>query len=49
MKGYRTYIIAVLIGLITVANVLGYVDDITTTHIREFLLAGGLWTLRSAL
>jgi len=44
--GYKTYIIAALVGVATVMHQLGYVDADTYTTILGFLGAGGLAALR---
>jgi len=49
LQGYRTYIIAALIGLITVGHQLGYIDSITYQTLLGVLGAGGLATLRAGI
>lgn len=48
LQGYRTYIIAALIGLLTVGHQLGYIDSTTYQTLLGVLGAGGLATLRAA-
>jgi len=48
LQGYRTYIIAAMIGLVTVGHHLGYIDSITYQTLLGVLGAGGLVTLRAA-
>jgi len=48
LQGYRTYIIAGLIGLVTVGYQLGYIDSTTYQTLLGVLGAGGLATLRAA-
>lgn len=48
LQGYRTYIIAALIGLATALHQLGYVDSTTYQTLLGVLGAGGLATLRAA-
>jgi len=48
LQGYRTYIIAALIGLVTVGHQLGYIDSTTYQTLLGVLGAGGLATLRAA-
>lgn len=49
LSGYRTYIIAALIGIATVAHQIGYIDAVTYQTILGILGAGGLATLRSSI
>ena len=49
MSGYKTYAIAALIGVVTVAHQLGYIDDNLRDTILGFLGAGGLATLRAGI
>ncbi len=49
LKGYRTYIIAALIGILSAAHFLGYVDQGTFETFTVLLTGGGLATLRSAV
>lgn len=48
LQGYRTYIIAGLIGVATVLHQLGYIDSQTYQTVLGVLGAGGLATLRAA-
>ena len=49
LQGYRTYIIAGLIGLVTAGYHLGYIDSITYQTLLGVLGAGGLATLRAGI
>jgi len=49
LKNYRTYIFATLIGLLSAARFLGYVDDDTFVTLLGLLNGGGLAALRSAI
>lgn len=49
LSGYRTYIIAGLIGVATVLHQLGYMDSQTYQTVLGALGAGGLFTLRAAV
>ena len=49
IDGYKTYIIALLVGAVSALEILGYVDAETKAVLISFLLAGGLATLRDAL
>lgn len=49
MSGYRTYIIATLVGLLAAAKFLGYVDEQTFQALFALLTGGGLATLRMAV
>ncbi len=46
LSGYKTYIIAVLIGIATVVHQIGYIDALTYQTILGILGAGGLAALR---
>jgi len=48
LAGYRTYIIATLIGLLSAAHFLGYVDANTYQTFLGLLTGGGLAALRAA-
>lgn len=45
LAGKKTYIIAAIAGLVTVAHSLGYIDDSTWQFLLGLLNAGGLATL----
>lgn len=49
MQGYKTYIVAVLMGALSTAHMLGYVDDGTYQAILGLLSAIGLGTLRAGV
>ena len=49
LKGYKTYIVAALAGVVTVLQMLGYVDGELAVTLYGFLGAGGLATLRAAV
>ena len=49
LKGKRTYIIACLIGLLSAAKFLGWVDDHSFQLFTTLLTSGGLATLRAAV
>lgn len=49
LSGYKTYIIAALVGAVTVAHTLGYINDEIFKEALGFLGAGGLVTLRAAV
>lgn len=49
MNGYKTYIVAGLIGLATVAHTLGWIDDTVYQVILGLLGAGGLAALRAGV
>lgn len=49
LKGYRTYIIAILIGLTVGSEFLGLVSHETALTVLTLLGAGGLATIRAAL
>ena len=44
LQGYKTYLIAAAIGVVTVAHVLGYLDDATQPTLLSLLGAGGAAT-----
>jgi uncharacterized membrane protein len=48
LKGKKTYIIALLIGLLSAAKALGYVDEGTFQTVMALLTGGGLAALRHA-
>jgi len=49
LKGRKTYIVAIAVGVLTTAHRLGYVDDAMFSMILGFLNAGGLATLRAGM
>lgn len=49
IEGYKTYIIAIAISMLGVANHLGYVDDATFKMILALLGSGGLMTLKAGM
>lgn len=49
LSGKKTYIIAILIGLIKTAQMLGWVSDTEFNTVSTILSVGGLATLRSAI
>lgn len=49
LKGKKTYILAILLGLATVAQALGWIDAHTFSVVAGLLGAGGAATLRSAI
>ncbi|MCL4500445.1 MAG: hypothetical protein M1438_01150 [Deltaproteobacteria bacterium] len=49
MSGKKTYIAAGLIGLVTVARVLGWIDDALYQTLLALLGAGGLAALRAGV
>ena len=48
LRGKKTYVIAIIAGLVTVMKMLGNIDDATYTTLMGLLGAGGLATLRAA-
>lgn len=49
MSGYKTYIVAGLIGLTTAAKALGWIDDTVYQVVLGLLGAGGLAALRAGV
>tara|TARA_Y100000310_G_scaffold242266_1_gene246411 strand:- start:3125 stop:3292 length:168 start_codon:yes stop_codon:yes gene_type:complete len=49
LKGKKTYMIALAVGLVTAAQVLGWIDADTYKVVLGFLGAGGLATLRAGV
>lgn len=49
MKGKRTYVIAALVGVVTVVYQLGMIDGQVYTAVLGMLGAGGLATLRAGM
>jgi hypothetical protein len=48
LAGYKTYIIATLIGVLSAAHFLGYIDTETFQTLFALLTGGGLAALRAA-
>ena len=48
-KGYRSYVLAVVAGALTVAHALGYIDTETYTTLMGLTGAGGVATLRAGM
>lgn len=49
LQGYKTYIVAALIALLTAAHTLGYVDDETYKNLLAILAAGGTATVAAKI
>lgn len=49
MAGYKTYIVAILIGAATAAKALGWIDQATYEFILGVLAAGGLAAVRAGV
>jgi uncharacterized membrane protein len=49
LSGYKTYIIAGLVGVVAVVHQLGYIDDAMAGTILTLLGGGGLATLRAGV
>ena len=49
LKGRRTYIVAVLLGLVVIAESLGYLDAEMAFTLKGLLGAGGLAALRAGV
>ncbi len=49
MTGYKTYLIAAAMGLATVAQALGWIDNETWLTIMGRLNGGGIATLRAGV
>ena len=49
LAGYKTYIVAILIGVAKVAEVLGFIDAAAYETIFALLMGGGLATLRMGM
>ena len=49
LSGYKTYIVAVLLGLVGAGKHLGYIDPEAATTIETLLLGGGLAFLRAGV
>ena len=49
LKGWKTYIVAVLTAALTVAHSLGYIDDATYQALLALLAAGGLSTVAAKI
>jgi len=48
-RGYKTYIIAILIGVLATGHALGYVDDTSFQTFTALLASGGLMALRAGV
>ena len=48
-KGWKTYAVALIYGLVTVGDILGFIPKALADEIRNFLLATGLATLRHGI
>ena len=49
LTGYKTYIVAVLMGALSTAHMLGWIDDATYQAVLGLLGAIGLGTLRAGV
>lgn len=49
MTGYKTYLAAFALVLVSIAHTLGYIDDETFKNVSVIFGAGGLAALRSAV
>lgn len=49
LLGYRTYLIAALIGLTQASSVLGWITPEMTTTLTNLLVGGGLFFLRAGV
>lgn len=49
LSGYRTYIIAALLGLLAAGHYLGYIDLETFQSLSVMLTGGGLAALRAGV
>lgn len=49
LNGYKTYIIAVCIGLVAAAHFLGWIDGNLTTTVLTLLGAGAVASTRAAI
>lgn len=49
LKGYKTYVIAGLVGIVATTQTLGYIDSATATTLYGLLGAGGLASLRAGI
>jgi hypothetical protein len=49
LRGKRTYLVAIVIGLVAVARHLGWIDAATAEMIETVLIGGGLAALRAGL
>ena len=49
LQGYKTYIIAILCGVVTVAKMLGYIDDATYNTLMALLASGGIATVAAKI
>lgn len=49
LEGKKTYIVAVSVGLVTIAWSLGFIDEVTRDTLFGLLGAGGVASLRLAI
>lgn len=49
LKGKKTYIIAIVAGVVVTMGMLGFIDENTQKALLGFLGAGGLATLRAGV
>jgi len=49
LKGYKTYIVAILAGLVAAAYTLGYIDEQTRDTLLALLGAGALGTVAAKI
>lgn len=49
LKGYKTYIIAVLMGALTVLKLLGYIDEATYDTLLKLLGVGAIGTVAAKI
>lgn len=49
LKGKKTYIVAIAIGMLTTANTLGYIDDETFKMLLGLLNGVGLMTISAKI
>jgi hypothetical protein len=49
LKGYKTYAFAILYGVTSAAEMLGYVGAGTADKIKDLSLAGALWSMRAGI
>jgi hypothetical protein len=49
LKGYKTYLVAILAAAVTAANALGYIDDETFKTLMALLNAGAIGTVAAKI
>lgn len=49
LKGYKTYIVAILTAALAAAHALGYIDEQTYQSLLALLAAGGLSTVAAKI